>query len=105
MIVMMSRQAEQKDIDYVVRRARSLGLRTHIAEQQGQTLIGLLGDMHGIDTEALQGLRGVERVQPMSAPFRLASLDFKTERTAVTIGDCADAFSQSVKVFPRKVGE
>jgi len=88
MIIVMKRQASAKDVEYAVNRARSLGLKTHVSEQGGQTLIGLLGDLHGINAKVLEALRGVERVQATSRPFPLASLDFKAERTVVNVKGC-----------------
>ncbi len=88
MIIVMKRAASAKDIEYAVNRARSLGLKTHVSEQAGQTVIGLLGDLHGINVKVLEALRGVERVRVMSRPFRLASRDFKSGRTVVNVKGC-----------------
>lgn len=87
MVIVMQAGASQKDIEYVVRRANSLGLRTHLSDDNGNVIIGLLGDLRAIDPEALEGLRGVERVINLERPFRLASLDYRSERTIVRLGD------------------
>jgi 3-deoxy-7-phosphoheptulonate synthase len=87
MIIKMKNEAATRDIEYVVRRAESLGLRVHVSNQGEQTLIGLLGDVSSIDDSALSGLPGVERVQPLSRPFRLASRDFKKESSVVKVRD------------------
>ncbi len=88
MIILMKPQASAKDVEFVVNRARSLGLKTHVSEQAGQKLIGLLGDMHGINVKILEALRGVERVQSMSRPFRLASREFKSDPTVINVKGC-----------------
>ena len=87
MIITMKDDAATRDIEYVVRRAESLGLRVHVSSQGHQTLIGLLGDTGSIDNSALSGLPGVARIQPLSRPFRLASRDFKKEDTVVKFRD------------------
>ena len=87
MIVVMQNGASERDIDYIVRRARSLGLQSHVSEQQGQILVGLSGDMRGIEPAALRGLPGVEQVKSMSHPYRLASREFRTERTVIPVQD------------------
>jgi 3-deoxy-7-phosphoheptulonate synthase len=87
MIVVMQPGSSQKDIDYVISRAQSLGLGTHVSQDQGQTFINLIGDLRAIYPAALSGLRGVERVVTMDQPFRLASKEFKRERTFVAVGD------------------
>jgi 3-deoxy-7-phosphoheptulonate synthase len=88
MIVVMKEGAAENDIDYVVARAGSLGLKTHISFSAGQTLIGLQGNLQALNPAALSGLRGVARVVPMRRPFRLASRDFKTEKTVIAIHGC-----------------
>jgi 3-deoxy-7-phosphoheptulonate synthase len=86
MIVFMAPEASQADIDYVVRRAASLGCSPHVSVQGGTTVIGLAGDLRGLTSDAFAGLRSVTRVQPVTRPFRLASLDFRPERTRVRVG-------------------
>lgn len=88
MIVVMKPSATQKEIDYVVGRAASLGLRAHLSQDNGQTLIGLLGDLRAIEPAALSGLLGVERVVTLDRPFRLASLDYKSEKTVIELENC-----------------
>jgi 3-deoxy-7-phosphoheptulonate synthase len=87
MIIVMKENANEKDIDYVIGRASSLGFKTHISQNKGQKLISLLGDLQALSPSALAGLRGVERVVPLRHPFRLASRDFKPERTIIPIND------------------
>ena len=85
MVIVMKSGASQRDIDYVVRRAQSLGLKAHLSAQNGHTLIGVTGDIKGLDPKSLTGLRGVEQVRTMTRPFPLASREFKSERTVVTV--------------------
>jgi 3-deoxy-7-phosphoheptulonate synthase len=88
MVIVMRIDATQNDIDYVIARAHSLGLEARTLQDNGRTLVGLLGDLHALDPTALAGLRGVERVGPMRQPFLLTSRDFKPESTVVSIEDC-----------------
>ena len=87
MIIRMKTGASHSDIDYVIQRAHSLGLETHVSTDEGQTLIGLLGDMRALSTKALAGLRGVEQILTMHRPFRLASREFKPQDTVVPVRD------------------
>lgn len=89
MMMILKPDATKKDLDYVVRRAASLGLKTHVSEHAGQTFIGLLGDLKGLDLNALSGLRGVEQVRPLSRPYQLASRDLQRESSIVTVNGCA----------------
>ena len=88
MIVVMKSEATQKDVDYVVWRAVSLGLNSHLSKNGGQTLIGLTGDLQAFNPTSMAGLRGVERVVPLHNPYRLGSREFKSENTIIDLGTC-----------------
>ena len=88
MVIVMKPTAAQSDIDYVIRRASSLSLQAHVSDQNGHTVIGLLGDLKGLNLDALAGLRGVEGIRLMTQPSRLASREFKREPTTVRVKDC-----------------
>src|SRR3989304_913265 len=85
MLIKMKPDATPEDIEYILGRVRSLGLATHVSEDHGQTVIGLLGNLQAVSEGALRGLRGVERLLPSRAPFRLASREFRPENRAITI--------------------
>lgn len=81
----MKADAAQDDVEYAIARSHSLGWATHVSQDQGRVLIGLLGSVQGSHINSLRGLRGVERVIPASRPFRLASREFKPTSTVVTL--------------------
>jgi 3-deoxy-7-phosphoheptulonate synthase len=83
MIVVMTAGATQDDTQYVVARAQSLGLRTHVSLDNGRTVISLTGGLRGIESDALSGLRGVERVASLRLPYRLTSSEYKSERSII----------------------
>jgi 3-deoxy-7-phosphoheptulonate synthase len=85
MIAIMKQTATQKDIDYVVARANSLGLKTHVSRLGEQTLIGLLGNLKDLSPTVLAGLRGVEQVVAINKSFGLASRDFKPSDTTISL--------------------
>lgn len=86
MIVKMKPSAAQADIDYVVARVHSLGLQTHLSLSQDQTLIGVVGSFDRTASDALSGLRGVEKVLATSHQYRLASREYQPEPTVVKVG-------------------
>jgi len=88
MIIKMLHDASPDDVDYVIRRAVSLGLQAHVTDQEGTRVIGLMGDLRGIDSEVLSGLRGVDEVRSSSRPFRLASREFKSGDSIIDIAGC-----------------
>jgi len=85
MIIRMRGDADPNDINYVIGRARSLGLKTHVSQDDGHTLIGLLGDTQSLNPLALSGLRGVEKILPLRQPFRLASREYRSDQSVVTV--------------------
>jgi 3-deoxy-7-phosphoheptulonate synthase len=86
-VIVMKPDAAERDTDYVIRRARSLGLETHASVQDGRTVVGITGDVQGLGPTALGGLRGVDCVRPMKQPFRLACRDFRSDPTTVRVRD------------------
>jgi 3-deoxy-7-phosphoheptulonate synthase len=85
MIIRMRADADPNDINYVIGRARSLGLKTHVSQDDGHTLIGLLGDTQSLNPLSLSGLRGVEKILPLRRPFRLASREYRSDGSVVTV--------------------
>ncbi len=85
MIVIMSPQASQEDVLYVVGRAESLGYRTAISEANGTVLISILGDTTDLEPPVFEGLPGVLRLAYTDKPYRLASRDFQAEETIIDV--------------------
>lgn len=85
MITIMKPNATQNDIDYVIARANSLGLKTHVSRLGEQTLIGLLGNLQDLNPTALSGLRGVDQIVTIQQSFRLVSRDFKHQDTILSL--------------------
>jgi 3-deoxy-7-phosphoheptulonate synthase len=85
-IIKMKPAAEPDDIDYVVARVHSLGLTTHLSNDRGQTLVGVMGAADSSVSTALAGLRGVDSVLPTQRPYRLASRDYSNEPSIVKVG-------------------
>jgi 3-deoxy-7-phosphoheptulonate synthase len=86
MIIKMKAEATRAEIDYVGRRARSLGFRVHESVDGDRVLLSLLGALDSVSPEALVGIRGVDVVLPTKSSFRLASLDYRKGRSIVVVG-------------------
>jgi len=72
-------------IDAVIARIGELGFRAHPSRGDERTIIGVIGDERPIDPEVFEMLDGVERVVRILQPFKLASRDFKPEKTIVDL--------------------
>jgi len=85
MMVVMKPDASQYEISAVVGQIERQGLRTHLLRGPEQTIIGILGDVRRLDQDDLLLLTGVERITPISHPYRLASREFNPQDTVVTL--------------------
>jgi 3-deoxy-7-phosphoheptulonate synthase len=87
MIIKMKAAASRDEVDYVMRRARSLGLLVHESVDGDRVLLSLSGPMDSVAPAAMAGIRGVDQVLPTKSSFRLASLDYRTGTTVVRVGE------------------
>src|SRR3954463_4357922 len=73
MMVVMTPQAGQAEIDAVVRRLEAVGVHAKVMPGELTTAIGAIGDPEGVRALALEGMPGVDQVIPISRPYKLAS--------------------------------
>jgi len=85
MIIVMRRDATQRQISNVVARVEQLGRQVHLSQGEERTIVGVLGDGRPLDQERFERLDGVERILPILSPFKLASRDFRPESTRVRL--------------------
>src|SRR5947209_13503551 len=87
MIVNMSRNATQEQIDHVVERIKECGYQAHVIRGTERTIIGAVGSNgRRAELEALQAAPGVEELVPISQPFKLVSRQLRQERSVVNVG-------------------
>ena len=77
MMIVMKEEATQEQIDSVVMRVESVGAHAHVSEGEVLTVIGAIGDRERIANLDLEGTDGVDRVVPITKPYKLASSQFK----------------------------
>jgi len=86
MIVEMRTGAAQEEVDGVVQRAKELGLGIQLILGTNKTVVALLGPNTGqLPIDIFAVLPGVERVTRIMKPYKLASRDFKSEDTVVSV--------------------
>jgi 3-deoxy-7-phosphoheptulonate synthase len=83
MIVLMKRDATLKQIGGIIKKIEELGLKPHMSEGAEKTIIGVVGDKRRISKETFATLPGVESIVRILKPFKLASREFKPEKTIV----------------------
>ncbi len=86
MIVEMRTGANQKEIDGVVQRAKSLGLSVQLNVGTDKTVVAVLGSNTGqLSTDIFAVLPGVESVTRIMKPYKLASREFKAKSSLVSV--------------------
>src|SRR6266542_1990038 len=77
MMIVMKEDATREQVASVVRRVESVGAHAHISQGELLTVIGAIGDRERIANLDLTGTDGVDRVVPITKPYKLASSQFK----------------------------
>jgi 3-deoxy-7-phosphoheptulonate synthase len=96
MIIVLSRDATQEQMDYIVDRVKKLGLTPHLSKGTERTIIGVIGPEDILRVTPLEAFPGVEKVLPVLAPYRLVSREFKSEDSVIELG-------KDIKIGTKKV--
>jgi 3-deoxy-7-phosphoheptulonate synthase len=92
MMIIMRTDATQEQVSVVVEHVEGQGLHAHLSQGIERTVIGAIGDGRPVLLDQFQLLPGVDRVVPISRPYKLASREFRPQDSAfaldgVTIGE------------------
>jgi 3-deoxy-7-phosphoheptulonate synthase len=86
MIIVMKPHASSQQTEHVFERVRELGYQVHPIYGEQRTVIACVGDERGkARLQALELVDGVESVVPILKPYKLASTDWKQQRSAITL--------------------
>jgi 3-deoxy-7-phosphoheptulonate synthase len=85
MIVVMKHGVTQAQIEKMAQRVEQLGLKAHIIVGAERTVIAAVGTRRNGEKETLEACDDVEQVVPILAPYKIASLETKPERTVLNI--------------------
>ncbi|MEW5722389.1 MAG: 3-deoxy-7-phosphoheptulonate synthase [Thermodesulfobacteriota bacterium] len=90
MVIVMQTACPRKDVGRVLRFFRDRGLTPRMISTAPRLVLGLVEEMAPALVEELEagvaGLPGVEGVEPFGSSWKLASREFRTERTVIKIG-------------------
>lgn len=96
MIVVLKKGATEEQIQHIIAKAESLGLKAHISRGVEKTIIGFIGPEDVLRVIPLEVFPGVESVMPVLAPYKLVSREFQKENSVIKI-------SNKVKVGNKKI--
>jgi 3-deoxy-7-phosphoheptulonate synthase len=81
----MQSNATDEQVRSVCDKIESLGLKAHPIPGAGRTAIGITGNNGAVDLGILESLPGVVECIPVTKPYKLVSLEVKSDPTIVRI--------------------
>ncbi len=87
MLIVMKADATQGQVRAVVRVIEELGYRAHPMPGASRTAIGITGNQGAVDATHFENLPGVAEAVRVSKPYKLVTLDIRSEKTVVEVGD------------------
>jgi 3-deoxy-7-phosphoheptulonate synthase len=88
MIVVLKPGLKPEEIQKVIERIESFGLRAHISEGKERTIVGAIGDERLMADQTLESFPGVEKVLPILKPYKLVSREFQTHNSIIRVSGC-----------------
>src|SRR5512146_3281253 len=85
MMIVMKASATPPQIETVIEHIKADGLAVHLSQGVEATIIGAIGETHEIPLERYEGLEGVETVQRITRPYKLASRQFHPENSVFSL--------------------
>lgn len=87
MLIVMTSDATDADIQRVVTTVESLGLKAHPMPGANRTAIGITGNTGAVDPEPFVELPGVYECVRVTKPYKLVGRDLKHDKTIIKIDD------------------
>ena len=81
MMIIMKANATPQQVEHVIEHIKAAGLAAHLSQGVEATIIGAIGETHNIPTDQFEVLDGVEMVQRITQPYKLASRQFHPENS------------------------
>ncbi|HEY0430485.1 MAG TPA: hypothetical protein VGC61_01670, partial [Pyrinomonadaceae bacterium] len=89
MLIVMKVDATSGQVEAVVRVVEELGYRAHPMPGASRTAIGITGNPGAVDPSHFENLPGVAEAVRVSKPYKLVTLDLRSEKTIVAVGDAS----------------
>lgn len=87
MLIVMHHSATAADVQGVCDAITALGFEPRPMPGEQRTAIGVVGNDGPIDRARFHGLPGVLEAIPVSAPYKQVSLEWRAQRTVITLGN------------------
>ena len=85
MIIVMSPEATEQQIEAVVKKIQEYGCDANISRGVERTLIGAIGDERRINQETIDAMLGVEQSMHIVKPYKIVTREWHKENTVIDI--------------------
>jgi len=85
MMIVMREGASADEVRAVISRVEETGAHAHVSTGDLTTVIGVIGDREHVANVAVDDAPGVDRVVPITKPYKLASAELKPGRTVIDV--------------------
>src|SRR6266850_3469635 len=89
MLIVMKSDATEGQVKAVLRVIEELGYRGHPMPGASRTAIGITGNPGAVDPSHFENLPGVSEAVRVSKPYKLVTLDLRSDKTVVQVGDAS----------------
>lgn len=85
MIIMMKSNVSKEKISKILKEVKKLGFKPHLSQGEEKTIVGLIGNGRAVSPDHFRSFSGVEDVFRISKPFKLASREFKPDKSIIRV--------------------
>lgn len=85
MIIVMKSGVSKEEISKILKEVKKLGFKSHLSKGEEKTIVGLIGNGRAVSPGHFQFFSGVEDVLRVSKPFKLASREFKPDKSVIRV--------------------
>ena len=89
MLIVMKSNATAQQVEAVVHVVKEMGLCAHVLPGAKRTVIGITGNHSALDSSRFDRLPGVTEAIHVTKPYKLISLEMRSEKTVVPVGDAS----------------
>ncbi|HED39300.1 MAG TPA: 3-deoxy-7-phosphoheptulonate synthase [Chromatiales bacterium] len=85
MIIIMSNKAADEQVNAVEEKLAQMGLSSNVSRGIQRIVIGAIGDEQAVDQEALEALRGVDKVVRVMKPYKIVARESHEKSTVIDV--------------------
>ena len=99
MIIVMKKEASEKEINHVIERIEKLGLKAVVSKGVERTVIGVIGPEDIVRLQPFSVFAGVDQVMGILAPYKLVSREFKKENSIIKIKEGVEIGGREIVII------